>query len=65
MVGYNCFIIFQYHYLNIKILKFYEIFEIVIFFVYCMGVAILSNVRAILLFIERHGTRFQPINVSK
>jgi hypothetical protein len=24
MVGYNCFIIFQYHYLNIKILKFYE-----------------------------------------
>ena len=24
MVGYNCFIIFQYHYLNIKIWKFYE-----------------------------------------
>ena len=24
MVGYNCFIIFQYYYLNIKILKFYE-----------------------------------------
>jgi hypothetical protein len=24
MVGYNCFIVFQYHYLNIKILKFYE-----------------------------------------
>ena len=24
MVGYNCFIIFQYHYLNIKILKFHE-----------------------------------------
>ena len=23
-VGYNCFIIFQYYYLNIKILKFYE-----------------------------------------
>ena len=28
MVGYNCFIIFQYYYLNIKILKFYENFEI-------------------------------------
>ena len=27
MVGYNCFIIFQYYYLNIKILKFYENFE--------------------------------------
>ena len=27
MVSYNCFIIFQYYYLNIKILKFYEIFE--------------------------------------
>jgi hypothetical protein len=26
MVGYNCFIIFQYHYLNIKILKFSENF---------------------------------------
>jgi hypothetical protein len=26
MVGYNCFIISQYHYLNIKILKFYENF---------------------------------------
>jgi hypothetical protein len=26
MVGYICFIIFQYHYLNIKILKFYENF---------------------------------------
>jgi hypothetical protein len=24
MVGYNCFIIFQYYYLNIEILKFYE-----------------------------------------
>ena len=24
MVGYNCFIIFQYYYLDIKILKFYE-----------------------------------------
>jgi hypothetical protein len=24
MVGYNCFIIFLYYYLNIKILKFYE-----------------------------------------
>jgi hypothetical protein len=24
MVGYNCFIIFQYYHLNIKILKFYE-----------------------------------------
>ena len=24
MVGYNCFIIFQYYYLHIKILKFYE-----------------------------------------
>jgi hypothetical protein len=28
MVGYNCFIIFQYYYLDIKILKFYENFEI-------------------------------------
>ena len=28
LVGYNCFIIFQYYYLNIKILKFYENFEI-------------------------------------
>jgi hypothetical protein len=28
MVGYNCFIIFQYHYLNIKILKFYGNFEL-------------------------------------
>jgi hypothetical protein len=27
MVGYNCFIIFQYYYLNIKILKLYEILE--------------------------------------
>ena len=26
-VGYNCFISFQYYYLNIKILKFYEILE--------------------------------------
>ena len=34
-------------------------------FVYCMGVTIISNVRAMPLFIERHVTRFQPINVSK
>ena len=27
MVTYNCFIIFQYYYLNIKILRFYEILE--------------------------------------
>ena len=32
MAGYNCFIIFQYYYLNIKILKFYENFENVIIF---------------------------------
>jgi hypothetical protein len=30
-----------------------------------MGVTIISNVCAILLFIERDVTRFQPINVSK
>jgi hypothetical protein len=34
-------------------------------FVYCMGVTIISNVLVIPLFIERHVTRFQPINVSK
>jgi hypothetical protein len=34
-------------------------------FVYCMGVIIISNVRAMPLFIECHVTRFQPINVSK
>ena len=34
-------------------------------FVYCMGVTIISNVRAIPLLMERHVTRFQPINVSK
>ena len=28
MIGYNCFIIFQYYYLNIKILKCYENLEI-------------------------------------
>jgi hypothetical protein len=32
MVGYDCFIIFQYYLLNIKVLKFYENFEIMIFF---------------------------------
>ena len=31
-------------------------------FVYCMGVTIISNVRAMPLFIERHVTCFQPIN---
>ena len=30
-----------------------------------MGVTIISNVHAMPLFIERHVTRFQPINVSK
>jgi len=30
-----------------------------------MGVTMISNVRVILLSIERHVTRFQPINVSK
>ena len=40
-----------------------EIFRF--FFVFCIGVPIISNVRATLLYIERHVTRFQPINVSK
>ena len=35
------------------------------FVVYCMGVTIISNVRALLLLIERHVTRFQAINVYK
>ena len=30
-----------------------------------MGVTIISNFRTILLLIECHVTRFQPINVSK
>jgi hypothetical protein len=33
--------------------------------IYCMGVTIISNVRAMPLFIERHVARFQPFNVSK
>ena len=32
MVGYNCFIIFQYYYLNIKILNFFENYIILKFF---------------------------------
>ena len=34
-------------------------------FLYGMGVTIISNVLQIPLFIGRHVTRFQPINVSK
>jgi hypothetical protein len=54
MVGYNCFIIFQYYYLNLKFyenFEIFEIFEILKYFALKRPMLLRSNVNYIFIYL--------------